>query len=72
MTIDRTSAHRTLVTEHNTLAYESELARVSVRRYAPAFRVTLHDKTYTKTSKKDYATLNGAVLAAEMLTAGYL
>lgn len=72
MTIDRQSAHRTLVTEHNTLAYESRLARVSLRRYAPAFRLTLHDKTYAKTTKRDYATLNGAVMAAEMLTEGYL
>lgn len=72
MTIDRTSAHRTLVTEHNTLSYESELARVSLRKDAGAFRVTLKDKYYSKTTKRDYATLNGAVCAAEMFTGAYL
>lgn len=70
--IDRQTAHRQLVTHHNSIRFESDIARVSLRKDAGRFRVTLADKYYSKTTKHDYATLNGALTAAELLTDGYL
>ena len=70
--IDLQSAHTQLVTRHNTLAYETPVARLSLRKKSGRYYLTLHDKTYAKVSKKDYATLPGVVDAANVLVEHYL
>lgn len=72
MTIDRLSAHRTLVTEHQTLAYESHTARLSLRKEQGLYNVRLYDKTFSKTTKQAFKTLPGALVSAEMLLGAYL
>ena len=70
--IDREYAHTQLISRHNSLRYESDSARLSLRKDAGTYFVTLHDKTYSKTTKQAFRTLPGALTSAELLLAGYL
>lgn len=72
MTIDRNTAHRELVTNHRTMAYESQTARLSLRKDQGLYNVRLYDKTFSKTTKQAFKTLPGALTSAEMLIGAYL
>lgn len=70
--INRDTAHRELITRHNTLAYESPTARLSLRKERGLYNVRLYDKTYSRTTKQAFKTIDGAITSADMLLAGYL
>lgn len=71
-TIQPQLAHRELVRQHNTLRWTSDNGVVSVRKTAGRYVVRLDDHFYGKTVKSDYATLAGALVAAESLREWYL
>lgn len=71
-TIHTTTAHKDLVTKHQTMRWVTSNGSLSVRKTAGRYVVRLEDFQYEKTTKDSYATLAGALLAAETLREYYL
>lgn len=67
-----TLAHRELITKHNTLRSLSREASVSVRRTAGRFNVRVENFRTGLTTKKQFATLNGALTAYDAMREFYL
>lgn len=65
--IDRTLAHRELITKHNTMSWMSDLGRVSVRKDHGKYVVRFEDFSFDKLVKKEFATMPGALVCAETL-----
>lgn len=68
-TIAPTKAHKELTTKHQTMKWVSKYGSVSIRKTAGRFVVTLDDYENQKVTKASYATLKGALVAAETLRA---
>lgn len=66
-TIPQDTAYKQLVTFHGTLRWISKYGCLTVRKTAGRFVVTLDDYDNQKVTKASYATLKGALIAAETL-----
>lgn len=66
------TAHTELVTRHNTMLWQSDIARCSIRKTNGAYVVRLEDWEYDKVIKSEFKTLNGALICAEGYRGGYL
>lgn len=71
-TINRSTAHKQLTTKHNTMLYETRRGRLSVRKQSGRYIVRLEDYELSKVVKSSYATLPGAMIAADNLKEYYL
>lgn len=63
MTIDRTLAHRTLTTKHETMSYEGRDGRITCRKHAGRYIVRVERYDPSNSTYMDFATLNGAMIA---------
>lgn len=71
-TIPTLTAHKELTRNHNTMKWETEQGRLSVRKTHGEYVVRLFDAEYDKVTITKYKTLNGALIAAENLREYYL
>lgn len=71
-TINKGTAHKNLVTKHETMRWESPQGRLSLRKTDGRYVVRLEDYEYGKVTKQTFATLPGALVAAETLREYYL
>lgn len=68
MTTTPTSlAHKELISKHNTMAWSSQYGRVSVRKNNKRYIVRFEDFEDGRTTDKSFATLPGAMVAADTL-----
>lgn len=70
--IDPRLAHKELVTNHRTMRWLNKTACVSVRKDNGRYTVRLEDYEYHKLTRKTFATLEGALDAANALKVYYL
>ena len=62
-TMTNSLAYRTLVTEHKNLSFDAPEGRVSVRKQAGAFVVTVERYTPTNVTRMAFKTIRGALIA---------
>lgn len=71
-TIDRPTAHKQLVSKHQTMRWVTTNGSLSVRKTAGRYVVRLEDYNNHSVTTKSFATLAGALVCAEGLRAYYL
>jgi hypothetical protein len=71
-TINKSTAHKKLTTMHENLTWISDNGRLTIRKTHGRYVVALEDFVYGKTTHSSYATLSGALIAAETLKEYYL
>ncbi len=63
---------RHIVTEHKTVRWATPEGSVSIRKDNGLFIVRLHDRIYRKRSQTPYKTLQGSLIATDMVRHYYL
>lgn len=71
-TINRTTAHKHVVSNHETMKWMTENGRLTVRKTAGRYVVTLEDFYNHNVTKKSFATLPGALVCADNLREYFL
>lgn len=71
-TINRPTAHKQLVSKHQTMRWVTENGSLSVRKTAGRYVVRLEDFSNHSVTTKSFATLAGALVCAEALKEFYL
>lgn len=66
------TAHKELVSRHNTMSFLSDIGRVSVRKNAGCYIVRAENFESQHVSSMSFATLRGAMIAADELKKGWL
>lgn len=67
ITTSTSLAHKELISKHNTMSWSSQYGRVSVRKNNKRYIVRLEDFETARTTEKSFATLPGAMVAADNL-----
>lgn len=71
-TLSTPQAHKQLVTNHQTMKWETAQGRLTIRKTAGRYIVRLEDYEFNKTTISTFATLAGATIAADNLREYYL
>ena len=67
-----TTAHKHVVSLHETMLWQSQYARITVRKAAGLYNVRLEDYDNGNVIRSQFKTLRGALICADGYRAGYL